>query len=91
MGTNDATPAEADKAQEKERAAAMRQLIVSYRMAFDGPHGQRVLEDLKRQMRYGLPAFQPGMSELDAAFFAGNQDAIAYILMRLDQDPEKFS
>lgn len=91
MGTNDATPVDSDKAQEKERSAAKRQLLISYRMAFTGSHGERVLEDLKRQMFYGVPAYQPGMNAEDAFFRSGNQDSIAYILMMLEKDPEEFS
>ncbi len=77
--------------EEKERAAARKQLLIDYRMTFRTQAGERVLEDLKRQLRYGLPAYQPGMKAEDAFFHAGNQDAVAYVLMVLDTDPEKFS
>jgi hypothetical protein len=86
MGNLDETPAEADKV-DKVKAAAFKQLCVAYRMTFSGVHGELVLADLKERMMYGVPAYQPGGDAMHAAFVSGNQDAIAYILMKMTQDP----
>lgn len=68
------------------RPDAAHALILSYRRAFDGDDGRRVLADLTRYCCAGRSAFVPGDPH-QTSFNAGQQDVYWHIAAMLDLTP----
>lgn len=79
--------------EENQRLAALKEVIIAFRLTFTTQSGEKVMNELKRFVEHGEGAYKPGSTSpnaaLDAAFLSGAQAVISHIYAVLRTEPEE--